>query len=506
MFVLALAQSWQRWLEPIIDTGRDLYIPEQLAQGAKLYRDIRYQYPPLAPYLLAAITKLVGHSLASYAAIGIAQSLLAAALLWMIARRAAGEVAAFAACAMFVAMNVAGATTWGANWIFPYSFAATIGMVALLALLAAIQSRNVALAVLAALVASWCKVEYAVAVVIIVLVSRLPLRAFIAAAVASIGVAAFFFRDTRWLSENIFNRSLTEGASAKHFYAYVSGTADWTRNLPVAALGAIGVAAIALLLRKRWFLAAIAIACVFSGDVFLRAFGLVQWIALAWALLKDRRSPLLLFAAASIASTLRIVLNVSHAWYGFVLIAPAYLLVAYLLFEYLPQREVYTRRAALAWLALIAVICGRELWRQHEAYAEKRFAVTTARGTFYDHNADRAAALNAFHPDGGTLVVIPEGITLNYLTKLRTPLTFHTFTPVETASPAVEQQIIAELTAHPSTRIAIVTRDVREFGYRGFGIDYDTRLASLIAQRYAIERRWRGAAFELLELSSRRGR
>ena len=501
IFALALAQSWQRWLEPIIDTGRDLYIPEQLARGAKLYRDIRYQYPPLAPYLLAAITRVIGNSLAAYTAIGIAQSLIAASLLWMVARRAAGDVAAFAACAMFVAMNVAGATTWGANWIFPYSFAATMGMCALLALVAAIQSRHVALAVLAALVASWCKVEYAIAVVVIVAVSRLPLRAFVVAAVASIAAVALIFGDTAWLSENIFNTSLTKGASAQHFYAYVSGTADWPRNLGLALLGLLGLIAIALLLRMpRLMLLAIPIACFFTGDIFLRAFGIVQWLALAWALAKDRRSPLLLFAVASIASTLRIALNVSHAWYGFVLVVPAYLLIAYLLFEYLPSRGVYTKRAAMLWLVPIVVICGRELFKQHLAYAEKRFVVTTQRGDFYDHNADRAAALNAFLASSprGTLVVIPEGVTLNYLTGLRTPLTFHTFTPVETASPLVEQKIIDELTARPPTRIVLVTRDVREFGYRGFGTDYDRRLAAVIAARYAVERRIRLPHFELI--------
>ena len=504
IFALALAQSWARWLEPIIDTGRDLYIPEQLARGAKLYRDIRYQYPPLAPYLLAAITRAIGNSLASYTAIGIAQSLIASSLLLVVARRAAGNVAAFAACAMFVAMNVAGATTWGANWIFPYSFAATIGMCALLALLAAIQMRHVPLAVLAALVASWCKVEYAIAVVVIVAVSRLPLRALVIAAIASVGAVAVIFRDSAWLTENIFNTSLTKGASAQHFYAYVSGTADWPRNLALALLGVAGLVVIALLLRMpRLMLLAIPIACLFTGDIFLRAFGVVQWVALAWALAKDRRSPLLLFAAASIASTLRIALNVSHAWYGFVLVVPTYLLIVYLLFEYLPERGVYTKRAAMLWLVPIVVICGRELWRQHEAYAEKRFPVVTPRGTFYDHNPDRAAALNAFHPDGGTLVVIPEGVTINYLTKLRTPLTFHTFTPVETASPAVEQKIIDELTAHPPTRVVLVSRDVREFGYRGFGTDYDRRLAALIAQRYTVERRWRGARFELLALKAK---
>ncbi|MEA2571905.1 MAG: hypothetical protein QOI24_3906 [Acidobacteriota bacterium] len=515
MFVLALAQSWARWLEPIIDTGRDLYIPEQLAHGAKLYRDIRYQYPPLAPYLLAAITSAIGHSLASYIAIGIAQSLCAATLIWSIARRSAGTVAAFAACAMFVALNVAGATTWGANWIFPYSYAATIGMVALLGLIAAIRAQRIALAVLAALIASWCKVEYAIAVVIIVvaaaLFERLPLRAFIVSALASVAVVALIFRDTAWLSENIFNKSLTEGASAKHFYAHVSGAAGWPHNLGLALLGTIGLVAIALLLRMQNRVIAtigvIAIAACFTGDTFLRAFGVVQWLALAWVFVKDRRSPLALFAIASFAATLRIALNVSHAWYGDVLSAPVYLLIAYLLFEYLPARGVYTRRAAMLWLIPIAFICGRELFEQRAAYAEKRFPIVTKRGTFYDHNPDRAAALNAFLASNptGTLVVIPEGITLNYLAGLRTPLTFHTFTPVETADPSVESKIIAELTAHPPARIAIVTRDVREFGYRAFGADYDRRLAALIAARYTIERRERGPHFELIVLKSNQG-
>lgn len=510
MFVLALAQSWARWLEPIIDTGRDLYIPEQLARGAKLYRDIRYQYPPLAPYLLAAITSAIGHSLAAYIAIGIAQSLCAATLIWSIARRSAGTVAAFAACAMFVAMNVAGATTWGANWIFPYSYAATIGMVALLGLIAAIRAQRVALAVLAALVASWCKVEYAIAVVIIVIAAalfeRVPLRAFIVSAIVSVAAVALLFRDSAWLTDNIFNKALTEGASAKHFYAHVSGLANWPHNLGVAILGALGLIAIALLLRMQSRLLAIvaitAIACCYSGDTFLRAFGVVQWLALAWALIKDRRSPLTVFAIASIAATLRIAFTVSHTWYGDVLSAPVYLLIAYLLFEYLPARGICTRRAAMLWLIPIAFICGRELLTQREAYTQKRFPIVTKRGTFYDHNQDRAAALNAFLASNptGTLVVIPEGITLNYLAGLRTPLTFHTFTPVETADPAVEAKIIAELTAHPPTRIAIVTRDVREFGYHAFGADYDQRLAALIAARYRLERRERGPHFELIVL------
>ncbi|MCA1733829.1 MAG: hypothetical protein LC732_09525, partial [Acidobacteria bacterium] len=47
-----LALSWNRWLEPIIDLGRDLYIPEAMAGGARLYDDLLYFYPPLTPSIL----------------------------------------------------------------------------------------------------------------------------------------------------------------------------------------------------------------------------------------------------------------------------------------------------------------------------------------------------------------------------------------------------------------------------------------------------------------------
>src|SRR5205814_2104143 len=167
---VAFIQSFQCWLDPIIDTGRDLYIPEQLAHGAKLYRDIRYQYPPLAPYLLAAVTTIVGHSLASYTAIGLLQSIIIAAALWVVGKRTAGIIAGFVASLFFVALSFCGASTWGVNFLFPYSYAATIGMAFLVISLAFFICDRPALAVGALFCASWCKVEYAIAAFVILLI------------------------------------------------------------------------------------------------------------------------------------------------------------------------------------------------------------------------------------------------------------------------------------------------------------------------------------------------
>ena len=504
---VAFAQSYARWLDPIIDTGRDLYIPEQLANGAKLYRDIRYQYPPLAPYLLSLITGVIGHSLASYMAIGIAQSAVIAASLWMALRRAAGVVPAFAATLSFAALSFCGASTWGANFIFPYSYGATLGMALLCVALASFvyARNNVALAAL--VLASWCKVEYAIAALLIVVILAVARRvtiaqiaSFIAAMIASLAAASLVFRDTSWLTGNVF-AAWQHGARATRFFELVSGTAMWREQLAQLGLGLAGIVAIALLMRTGRWVAAIPIVIIgilIGNHSFFRAWALLQWVALGWALLRDRESPLVIFAAFSVASTLRIPLNVSPSWYGFVLTIPVFALAAYTLLCTIPRRSAM----ALLWLVPFAANAAGDLWEQHERYALKSFPIISSRGTFYEGNADRARILNALIATvhDGTLVVMPEGLTINYLTHTRTPLTFHTFTPVETADADVEVAIMREFIAHGPDHVALVTRDVREYGSRGFGVDYGLRIMALLRSRYRVERTWQGERFEAVLL------
>ena len=501
---LAFGQSYARWLDPLIDTGRDLYIPGQLAQGAKLYRDIRYQYPPLAPYLLALITAAIGRSLASYMAIGIAQSVTAATALYLAARSAAGAMGAFAATLLFVSLCLANASTWGVTWIFPYSYAATFGMTFLLIALAALLYDRPALAVLALVLTSWCKLELAVGAALIIAgltaTRRLAPRyalAWLASMLVTFGAAAVYFHDSAWLGGNLFAASLLRGDSARTFFARVSGTAHWLSYLGAAAAGIAMIVAIKIAIRRaRW---PVALAVVIAGtlilhdDQIIRAFGILQWIVLLAAAREENR-PLFTLALFSIAATLRIWLNVSPGWYGFSLVLPVFVLMAAVLFE--------RKRLAVLWLIPVAAICGNMLWEQHQRYALKQYPIVSMRGTFLDANRERAAMLTAFlqHVRGGTLVVIPEGITLDYLAGATTTLTYHTFTPVEIDDPRVELPILTEISARPPDRIAIVDRDVREFGYRGFGIDYGLHLARWITAHYQPEAQLRGAKFWMVVL------
>ena len=195
-------------------------------------------------------------------------------------------------------------------------------------------------------------------------------------------------------------------------------------------------------------------------------------------------------------------LNITPAWYGCVLVVPLYALIAYVLFVELPLRGV---RSAL-WLPLVAAFCVRDLVLQHQRYALKAFPIESVRGVFLDANGDRAKILNEFIRTvrGGTLAVMPEGITLNYLTRTTTPLTFQTFTPPETADPGIESKVIDELEKRPPDRVAIVSRDVQEYGYYAFGLDYDRRLAAHLFDHYEVEKRWSTARFDAVLLSRKR--
>ena len=505
--VLAFLQSYQRWLDPIIDTGRDLYIPEQIAHGARLYRDIRYQYPPLAPYALALMTGVAGHSLASYVVIGLLQSIVIAGALWIIGRRTAGTLAGFVAALFFVAMSFCGATTWGANFIFPYSYGATLGMALIAVSLALFICDRPSLALIPLFLASWCKVEYAIAAAVIIaalaIVRRLSIPQIGSFVAAEAIAAAFAFAYFPHIRDNVFAESLTKGESARQFFRTVSGVGDWQDFLTAASIAIVAMVAIVWLLRSVRLAIAVPAIVVISfflasqPHAFFRAFGLLQFAALAIGFWK-RNVTLVTLSAFSIATTLRVPLSVSPVWYGFALIVPTYALISYTLFEYL---QLGAR--AIWWLPLVAFLCGRDVIEQHERYAQKQFPIESSRGRLYDVNSDRAQALNGLIQvvHGGTLAVFPEGLTINYLTESRTTLTFHTFTPVETASPAVEGAIIDEIAKSPPDRVAILSRDVREYGYQGFGIDYDRRVLAYLGANYRLVNRWAGPRFQMILLA-----
>jgi hypothetical protein len=86
-----------------------------------------------------------------------------------------------------------------------------------------------------------------------------------------------------------------------------------------------------------------------------------------------------------------------------------------------------------------------------------------------------------------TLLVVPEGAAINFLTGLRNPTPFNHFIPPEFETPGAEERMVEKIREAQVDRILLIDRNVREYGYRGPGIDYAMKLTELILRDYVVE-------------------
>jgi hypothetical protein len=177
----SIAASWQRWINPFVDSGRELDIPARLAAGERLYRDIVYYYGPAGPWLQSLALRACGGSCRSWLPLEVACLALSAAILFLLYRLAAaagGTRPALTATALAAAFCL-GAPLGGA-FIFPYSASSLYALAGcLLALDASLRPPGwgrralVAAGIALALTA---RVEIGAATVLILLVAALRSR------------------------------------------------------------------------------------------------------------------------------------------------------------------------------------------------------------------------------------------------------------------------------------------------------------------------------------------
>jgi hypothetical protein len=126
VFLVLAAISWNRWIEPFVDTGRELMVPARVAGGEALYRDVRFYYGPLAPYLAAGVDLLAGRSFPARIALAGLIALLHLEALRRLARRLLPE--GLAALVVSLAVGVAFFLRPGGCHLFPYSLDTSIAV------------------------------------------------------------------------------------------------------------------------------------------------------------------------------------------------------------------------------------------------------------------------------------------------------------------------------------------------------------------------------------------
>lgn len=199
---------------------------------------------------------------------------------------------------------------------------------------------------------------------------------------------------------------------------------------------------------------------------------------------RRRRYPLLLFAVYAVVLLGKILLAARFDWYGFVLAMPATLLLVAGLVHGLPA---WLRRqhgggglARALSIALVAAACVGLLAVSRQHYAERRFAVGSGGDTLLARPPERSpraallartlADLEGRMAPGETLLVLPEGVQLNYWLRVRNPSRFQLFLPTEIEAFG-EAAMLADLEAHPPDYVVLVHRGWQEFGTGPFGRD-----------------------------------
>jgi len=198
------------------------------------------------------------------------------------------------------------------------------------------------------------------------------------------------------------------------------------------------------------------------------------------------------FAALATALCAKIALNTSFAHYGFALAALGALLAVLVVSEWLPRAVAghggagWVLRGALAG-ALIAA--GTFAWQLSEhSFARKTFALGEGPDRFWTDQrgpgvAHTLATLDERLEPDASLLVLPEGIMLNYLARRRTPTRHINFMPPELILFG-EETILSELQASPPDAVLLVHKDTTEYGFPFFGRDYGRAIMSWLESRH----------------------
>ena len=141
LVVYFLAVSWRKWPDPLIDFGRELYLPWRLANGAVLYRDVDDFYGPLSQYFNAGLFKLFGPGLMVLVTANLVVFTAILAVIYRLFRRAWGPGAAWVSAAVFITVfgfsQLVGIGNY--NYATPYAHEATHGLLVCLLLVAVLS-------------------------------------------------------------------------------------------------------------------------------------------------------------------------------------------------------------------------------------------------------------------------------------------------------------------------------------------------------------------------------
>jgi len=213
----------------------------------------------------------------------------------------------------------------------------------------------------------------------------------------------------------------------------------------------------------------------------------------------NKQEGLLLFGVFSVFLTLKVMLNINVISYGFALGMPATLFVIGVTLHHHPllfkpslervkSYRFFIFYAVLSIVFLHVLVSGR-------VFARKIYPLTWEQNIFLDINRLKPTyiqntldQIKLLVPPDATMVVFPEGVILNYLSRRTNPTPYVNFMPIELLL-FEEKTILQSLIETRPDFVVFVDRKTAEYGADYFGRDYGILIFNWLKENY--EEIWR---------------
>lgn len=539
LIIWFLAVSWRRWPDPLIDFGRELYVPWRLVNGALLYRDVDEFYGPLSKYFNAILFIIFKPGLMVLVAANLAVFGAIIAVLYLILRRAWGFGAALLASAVFVAVFGFSqfVSSGNYNYATPYSHEATHGLLVCLLLVFVLVKwvdeptrwRSFLAGLLLGLTAL-LKPEILFAAVVVTFVAiferwrlwrwagaRGNMIWIIGALLPTAAFTLYFLRFVPfqealayackgWL--NILSARFTNNAVERGFLGFDQPWLHLSQHALATLAACALIGAIVLIARfsdkiqRRSILISIG-ACLAAGtagfgsafitwgEVGRCLFGLI-FLYLVWgALLTPRdqtqiddnsvRIARRLIVFLALAMMARMILNGRIYQYGFYQAALAAVVISAFLIGEIPARlGIHRGGQIIMAIGVVALVVSGvvSLSRQSAQLLQmKTVAISQGIDRFYafpsqvESSGETVATVTKLITDnqsGQSLLVLPEGVMINYLTRRPSTVAEVFFFSAATEG-GREAEIVRQLDRSPPDLVVFIRRDLSEYGIQRYG-------------------------------------
>lgn len=547
VFVALFVYTYRGWTDVTVDFGRELYVAWRIASGDVLYRDVAWFSGPLSAHVNALVFRACGVSLTALAWWNTALATVTFGLVYaLVARHTSRRIASLVtsvAIVIFAFGQHGGIGNY--NHVTPYSHEVVhgtlVGALALIALQGAARRANARFAALAGLLlaaAFATKAEplaaTATGVATFIALQRGDARLRLAATVvvgfvAGFGLALAYLARELPLPEaltgllgtwpHIFRGGVTEA----YFYERLAGfdrpavefrtTLGWTAAwlsavvpvlLVVRALGerlpsrtAFGVTLFGLALIGGLVAmdiedvldvgrpTAVLVAVILSAHVL----SVVRAQGVPHPALIERLS----WSAFALVLLIKLGLKQTWIFYGFVHALPAFVISAATLLQCARTLDTRARPARISpgqwWIAgllvALAIVHARSLslWRSYKVHEVGRGADRILADGRGDEVATALEWLEVNTAPEAKVLVLPEGLSLNYWARRRSPSRYLGFMPTELQLFG-EDSFVRDLEQNPPDVVLLVHKDTSDYGAQFFGRDYGRTLGGWIGARY----------------------